>query len=311
MELKGSDPGPVHPREVVAPGTQAGREESTAASPDRERFASRLGSLVRAILESDDATVEQTIVDLTKSHRLLAPLTLTVGALILLLEGVKILFGNWRLSLVQALPAMWIWAAMLDFKLRVFKGKEFRLWYGWTALLLVAAIAVITAATFYLNAVFAVAVTGDPSAPLGPSFKAALERVTATLAWGAAVGLALGFSIVVVPRWGLGWFSLALGIVLAFLMVTYVTVPARTVGIRTQRPASRREGIVSALLSSAVGAIVCTPAYVLGRVGLVLLGSGSVAVLGGALLAVGLALQAGSSGAVKAVKISAKLVAGG
>jgi hypothetical protein len=37
---------------------------------------------------------------------------------------VKLLFTNWRLTLVQILPAMWIWAAMLDLKAHALHGKE-------------------------------------------------------------------------------------------------------------------------------------------------------------------------------------------
>jgi hypothetical protein len=39
--------------------------------------------------------------------------------LAMLFDGVKLLFTNWRLTLVQVLPAMWIWAAMYDLKLHL------------------------------------------------------------------------------------------------------------------------------------------------------------------------------------------------
>jgi hypothetical protein len=34
----------------------------------------------------------------------------------MLFDGVKLLFTNWRFTLIQVLPVMWIWAAMLDLK---------------------------------------------------------------------------------------------------------------------------------------------------------------------------------------------------
>jgi hypothetical protein len=49
----------------------------------------------------------------------LAPLTFAVGAFAMLVDGVRLVFTNWRLTLVQVLPAMWIWAAMYDLKLHV------------------------------------------------------------------------------------------------------------------------------------------------------------------------------------------------
>ena len=56
--------------------------------------------------------------------------------------------------------------------------------------------------------------------------------------------------------------------------------------------------------------MICAPPYVLGRVGLVLLASSTFFPLGVIMLAVGLTLQAGATGAVKTVKMSAKLVSG-
>jgi hypothetical protein len=59
-----------------------------------------------------------------------------------------------------------------------------------------------------------------------------------------------------------------------------------------------------------IGAIVCTPPYVLGRVGLLMLGSHTLFIAGCVVIAIGVTLQAGATGAVKAVKMSAKLVSG-
>jgi hypothetical protein len=56
--------------------------------------------------------------------------------------------------------------------------------------------------------------------------------------------------------------------------------------------------------------VVCAPGYVLGRVGLLMLGSSVLLVPGIIVLTIGLTLEAGTTSAVKAVKMSAKLVAG-
>ena len=66
------------------------------------------------------------------------------------------------------------------------------------------------------------------------------------------------------------------------------------------------------VIGGALGAIVCTPPYLIGWIGILLLGSSAVVVfvLGVVLLALGLTMQAGATGAVKAIKMSAKLAAG-
>jgi len=96
-------------------------------------------------------------------------------------------------------------------------------------------------------------------------------------------------------------------------MVCYVAVPARIVGVQTAKPAdmqSRRDKLAATALAGLVGGIICTPPYVISRVGEGFLGSGSLFALGVALVAIGLTLEAGATGAVKAVKVSAKLLAG-
>ena len=128
------------------------------------------------------------------------------------------------------------------------------------------------------------------------------------LGWGTGVGLLLGFSTVVVVRWGLWWFALSLSIVLGIMMVSYVSVPARLIGVKTTR--SRRDKYTAAAVGGALGAVVTSPPYLLGRVGILMLGSHTLFILGIILLCVGGALEAGAEGAVKAVKVSAKLVIG-
>src|SRR6201987_4794472 len=86
--------------------------------------------LVVALRENDEAAVEAAIVALSRSRRIFAPLVFTVGAFAMLFQGLRLLFSNWRLTLLQLLPATWIWLALLDLKVHVFKGKEFRNWHG-------------------------------------------------------------------------------------------------------------------------------------------------------------------------------------
>ena len=77
-------------------------------------------------------------------------------------------------------------------------------------------------------------------------------------------------------------------------------------GIRPR--GSRRDKLTAGLIGGTLGALICTPPYLIGRIGVLLLGS--LFPLGVILLVVGLTLQAGATGAVKAIKMSAKLAAG-
>jgi hypothetical protein len=278
--------------------------------PSRRQVLARQGrAFLRAIREGDEAAVEAAVLELSRSRRIFAPLVFAVGAFVMLFQGLRLLFSNWRLTLIQVLPAMWIWVALLDLKAHAFKGKEFHTVYGAAALLLVVAITLLTAASFYLNSVFAFAISQPGKAQIRPAFTLARRHLPVVLGFGLTVGLALGVSAIIVPRWGRPWFTLSLGIVVGVMMLTYVTVPARIVGIKPR--GSRRDKMAAGVVGGTLGALVCTPPYVIGRIGILLLGGSNVVfAVGVVLLALGLTLQAGATGAVKAIKMSAKLASG-
>ena len=249
------------------------------------------------------------VLRLSRARPWLAPLALAVGAFAMLFDGVKLLLTNWRLTLIQVLPAMWIWAAMFDLKAHVLHGKSFHTLTGPAIVIpLVLAVAVITAAGFYLNAVFAFAIIQPGRPQIRQAFTQARSHLPIVLGSGGIVGILLGLSTLVVTRWGVFWFGLTLSVVVGLMMVCYVAVPARLIGIKTDQP--KRDKLAATAVGGVVGAVVCTPPYALGRIGLLMLGSSALFIPGVILFAIGLTLQAGATGAVKTVKMSAKLISG-
>jgi hypothetical protein len=268
-------------------------------------------ALVGAIREGDETTVKETVLALSRSRRAFAPLAFVVGAFVMLFEGVKLLVLNWRLLLVQVLPAMWIWAAMFDLKAHVLRGKSFHALRGPVLIPIVLAITVLTAASFFLNAVFAFAIVTPGRPDVGSAFTQARSHLRVVLGWGVLVGLALAMSTVIVTRWGLGWFTVSLSLVIGVMMFCYVAIPSRLLGItKADLNIPRRDKLAASALGGALGAVVCTPPYTLERVGVLMLGSHALFVPGIVLLVVGFSLQAGATGAVKAIKMSTKLVVG-
>jgi hypothetical protein len=104
--------------------------------------------LIGTIRDGDDAIVEAAVVQLSHQRRILAPLALAVGALAMLFEGLRLLVSNWRLVLVQVLPAMWIWAAMLDLKAHVLHGESFHAVRGPVLVPIALGVVAITAVSF-------------------------------------------------------------------------------------------------------------------------------------------------------------------
>jgi hypothetical protein len=306
-------PRPATPSPVT--GEAPAGDEDRGAHGDRggrrAALLARAGRLARAILDSDEAAVEEAVLRLSRSRRAFAPLALAVGAVIILFDGVKLLFSNWRLTLIQVLPAMWIWAAMYDLKAHVFYGKTYHVVTGPARAAIVLAVAAITAASFFLNAVFAFAIAKPGPPQIRPAFREARSHLPIVLGSGAVVGVCLGLSTVVLTRWGLWWFALTLSIVIGVMMVCYVAVPARLIGIKATRPGySKRDKLTATAVGGVIGAVVCTPPYLLGRVGLLMLGSKALLIPGVVVFLTGQTLQAGTTSAVKAVKLGAKLASG-
>ncbi len=270
--------------------------------------ASQIATLVRSIRDGDEQMVTDAVLALSRRSRWLAPLAFLIGAFAMLFQGVKLLFTNWRLTLVQILPAMWIWAAMLDLKIHILHGKEFHIVRGPLALVLVLAVTAITAGAFFLNAVFGLAIAKPGPPQIRPAFGEARGHLRVILLWGIAVGLALGFSTIIVTRWGKFWFALALSIVVGIMMFSYVALPSRIIGLKQTR--STRDRLTATAVGGAIGAAVCSPPYALGRVAILMLGSHALRYFGVILLAIAVVLQTGTTSAVKAVKMSAKLAVG-
>jgi hypothetical protein len=263
---------------------------------------------VTAIQENDEAKIEQAVLRLSRSRRIFAPFTLAISALLFLFAGLRLLPSNWRLTLVQVLPAMWLWLAMLDLKAHVLHGRSLNEIRGPVLIPLALVVIAITTASAFLNAVFAMAVAAPPPPRVRPAMVQARSRLVPIVATGVVLGTALAVAVLIAPRWHRPWFTLTLGSVVGVGMVSYVAVPARLIGVKPRQ--STREKLTMSALGGVIGATVCTPPYLLGRLGILMLGSKILLVPGIIVLALGLTLQAGATGAVRAIKFSAKLGAG-
>jgi hypothetical protein len=250
---------------------------------------------------------DEMVLRLSRSHRLLAPLAFAVGGFAMLFNGLKLLFTNWRLTLVQILPAMWIWVAMFDLKAHALHGKSFNVLRGPVLIPIVLVIAAITAASSFLNAVFGFAIVVPGAPKVRPALAKARSHLAVILGSGVVVGVLLGLSTMVVTRWGHPWFGISLSAVIGVMMVCYVAVPSRLIGVKPS--SSRRDKLAASAVGGALGAVVCTPPYLVARVGILMLGSSALFIPGLVVLAFGATIQAAATGAVKTVKMTAKLIA--
>ena len=287
--------------------------DTDQARRSRRRSVSRLWRrLIVAVRDGDEHTVEQAVLQLAGTRKIFAPLALIVGAFVMLFSALRLLVTNWRLMLVQALPALLIWAVTLDLKAHVLHGKEFNVIRGPIVVVLFVLAVLVTIGAFFLNAAFAFTISRSGA----PDLKGRLLAGAQARQGGHRLGRR--------HRPGAGSRrdpGPALGAALVRALARHrpcrddgvLCGGARIVGVQSAKPANmsgRRDKLAATALAGLVGGIICTPPYVISRVGEGLLGSGSLFELGVALIVIGLTLEAGATGAVKAIKVSTKLLAG-
>ena len=268
----------------------------------------KLGRAVEVIRTADEGDVEREVLELSRTRRWLAPLAVVVSAFTMLFAGLKLLVTIWRLTLVQIPPALWIWVLMIDLKAHVLHGRDFTQMSGPLLAVVLAAVIGMTMLCFHMNALFAFAITQPDRPDVRAARQATRVHRRTILGWGFGIGVLAAYAALLADRIGPYWFAVTMSIAIGILMVSYVAVPSRMIGLRKE-PRSRRDAIAASVVSGTVSAIVCTPPYLLARLGLLMLGSSVLRVPGIVLLAIGLTLQAGATSSVKAVKMSATLVA--
>ena len=226
---------------TVSPTEDTNAPASSSRRSER-RFAglyARIGTLVRAIQDNDEARIEEAILQLSESRRVFAPLAFAVGAFVMLFNGLRLLVTNWRLTLVQILPAMWIWLAMFDLKAHVLHDKSFTVVRG--PVLIPARPADHRDHGRELLPQRRVRLRGLATRPSrGPAGRRAGTGTSEDdHGLGCVVGAMLAFSTFVVTRWGKPWFTISLGIVVGVMMVSYVAVPARLIGAKPPKQSRR------------------------------------------------------------------------
>ena len=171
---------------------------------------------------------------------------------------------------------------------------------------IVIVIIAITVGCFFLNALFAYAVAQPGRPEIRPAGREARARIAPIALTGVLLGALLAFSTTIVTRWG----------------AAVVHDLARRDGGSDDAPLRRAAGAAdrslagavpadklwTTIVSGAISVTVCTPPYALGRVGVLMLGSKVRLIPGLLVLAVGVTLQAGATGAVSALKLSVTLM---
>jgi hypothetical protein len=251
---------------------------------------------------TDPASVEAALKDLGGSRRWLAPLVYAAGTVAVVFDGVLLLLRNWRLTLLQLFPAAWIWAMTWNMKSHLFSKPTFS-----TNVVIAAAVGVLLAAqvAYWCNATFAYTMAQSATADIKAAFGEARRH------WRLIGGLALltgGVQAAIwlaMPRLRTDWLWVALLAMFVVQVYLFIAIPCWLLGVR--KTGSRRERTTQSVTTGVLSGVAAMPGFLLNRIGWLLLGSGVLAIVGGALVAIGAVLHVTASSSVRVVKLSLRL----
>jgi hypothetical protein len=276
-------------------------DESATPVAGRSRLRA-FAAAIAAVRSAERSSVESTIEELGRRRRWLVPLAYAAGTIGVVFDGVVLLLRNWRLTLLQLLPAAWIWVMTWNMKHHFVSKPDVSASF---ALAAAAAVLVTAQASYWCNATFAFTLARDGEGEIREAFGEARRH------WRLIGGLALltgGIQAsiwLLMPRLHTHWLWLALLVMFVVQVYLFIAIPCWLLGVR--KTGTRRERLTRSVTTGVLSGVASTPGFLLNRIGWLLLGSGVVGILGGVLLAIGAVLHVTASSSVRVVKLSVRL----
>jgi hypothetical protein len=269
-------------------------------------LAAQLAILRRAATASDPGDIARQLQRAGARNRVLLPLAFAGHALESVVHGVLLIVRNWRLMLVELVPAVWIGAITWNWRAHVSGRMELVQVHGTVALAIAVFVVTVNLLAYWCNAVFAFTLSQQDQVDLSAAFRQARVRARVVNTWAISIGVAHAFVAVFAVRWSLGGFAIAQGIIAVVQMYALVALPAALAGLRKQPKLPVRERVSSMAITATLAGVASAPGFGLNRAGVVLIGLG-LPLVGGLVLAVAILLQIAATSSTSAVKLAAKL----
>lgn len=256
--------------------------------------------------ELDVAELSTRLEDLGRRHRWWRPIGYVGVALLGLAGALVTLTRNWRLVLLEIVPAVWLGAISWQWRRVVLFGDDRPVVSGVGAAGVTVLVIAATSTSYWCNVTFALTVrrTGRPD--IRSAF--AQARARRLPIWAAALASsALHVAVVVwLVRVDGSWFGLGLGAVAVLQMYAFVAVPVLVAtGRRQRRPWPDR--IRSSTASLGLSGMTAAPGVMLNRAGVLLLGTAVLRWLGMVLVAVAAVAQVAGISSAAALKFASRL----
>jgi hypothetical protein len=258
---------------------------------------------VQAVRSTDPSTVESALRDLGGRRRWLVPLVYAAGTVAVVFDGVLLLLRNWRLSLLQVTPAVWIW--VMTWNLRHHFVEKTTIPAG-AAVAIAVAVLLAAQVAYWCNATFAFTIAQSGTSDIRDAFREA--RGHARLIGGLALltgGVQAGIWLVM-PHLNTHWLWLALLLMFVVQVYLFIAIPCWLLGVG--KTGSRRERTTQSATTGILSGVAAMPGFLLNRIGLLVLGAGTLGLgIGVALVAIGAVLHVTASTSVRVVKLSVRL----
>ncbi len=257
---------------------------------------------VAAVRSTDPARVEAAAKELGSRRRWLAPLAYAAGTVAVVFDGVLLLARNWRLVLLQVVPAAWIWAMTWNLKNHALSKPSIS---PTISVLLAVGVLVGAQVAYWCNATFAYTMVQGATTNIRAAFREA--RPHWRLVGGLALltgGLQAGIWLLV-PHLHTRWLSIAMLVMFVAQVYLFIAIPSWLLGVR--KSGTRKERTTQSLTTGVLSGVASTPGFLLNRIGLLLMGTGSLFFLGVAVVSIGAVLHVTASSSVRVVKMSVRL----
>lgn len=281
-----------------------GIREETVRPAEPRPPTSRWRSLVHAVAalrSTDPATVESALTDLAARDRWLKPLAYAAGTVAVVFDGVLILARHWRLTLLQLVPAVWVWVMSWNLRNHILARAD-----ATTAAAVAIGIGIVLTAqiSYWCNATFGYTMAQGEKTDIRAAFAEARPH------WRLVGGLALltgaiqATIAIAIPRTEARWLWLALLLMFLVQIYLFIAIPAWLLGVR--KTGTRRERIARSATTGVLSGVAATPGFLLNRIGLLLLGT-SLFWVGVVIVSIGAVLHVTASSSVRVVKLSLRL----
>src|SRR3954466_6538503 len=159
----------------------------------------RLVDAVRAVADADPEQIEATARRLGSSRRYLAPVAWVAGMLVLVVRGIRLLLTNWRLLVLELVPATWVWLTLWDLRREGLRAPPLQHVTLGDVVLTVGFASVFSIAALWCNCVFGFAVSQPPTR-VRPAIRQTWPHRWRLVVAGIVVGAGVSFGFAVIPR---------------------------------------------------------------------------------------------------------------